>query len=293
MKVFVTGSASFIGRELIQQCLANDISVIGVDVVDSGEENCYIADIRDPKIIDLIPEDVDALIHLAALSRDSDCCNRGYDSFDINVMGTLNLIEAAQIKKVKQFIFASTEWVYTELEDSQEKTEESYIDIRMLTSEYALSKLVSEVNLRQKFDHGLCPVTILRLGIIYGPRADNWSAVEALLNGVASSEEVAVGSLETSRRFIHVADVARAFRLSIGLDGFNIINIQGAKLISLGDVIDISKSLLGRTTKIYEKDPANSSIRSISNRRAKELIGFESNIDLEQGVISVKAFLDL
>ena len=292
-RIFLTGSASFIGREIRRQCADNGIFVTGIDMVSSDDATCHEADIRDPSIADLIPEDTDAIIHLAALSRDPDCKDRGYECFDANVMGTFNLMNAAQAKGVKQFIFASTEWVYTGFEDGLDKTEDSAIDIQALTSEYALSKLVVESNLRQKFSHGFCSVTILRLGIIYGPRANNWSAVEALLNTVATKDDISVGALETARRFIHVGDVARAFRQSIGLDGLNIINIQGAELVSLGDVIETSKQLLNKQTVVTEKDAASPSIRRVSADKAKKMIDFSAEIPLNQGLQDVIDFLGL
>ncbi len=293
MHLVITGSASFIGSEIRRQCVENGISVTGIDAVDSGGATCHVADIRDPAISNLIPEGADAIIHLAALSRDPDCRDKGYECFDANVMGTLNMMNAAQARGVKQFIFASTEWVYTGFEDGLEKTENSAIDVQAITSEYALSKLVSEANLRQKFSHGFCPVTILRLGIIYGPRPNNWSAVEALLNATATKDEVEVGSLATSRRFIHITDVARAFRQSIGLDGCHIINIQGSQLNTLGDVIETSKRLLKRQTVVREKDPAHPNIRRVSAEKAKKTIDFTAKISLEQGLQDVIAFLGL
>ena len=88
------------------------------------------------------------MVHLAALSRDPDCKNKAIECFDVNVMGTLNLIKSTSVKNVKQFIFASSEWVYDKFIDSKEKNEESIINIENHFSEYALSKLVSESNLR-------------------------------------------------------------------------------------------------------------------------------------------------
>ena len=293
MNIFITGLGSFIGQELFRQCTQTGHTVSGVDLVSSDLANSRVADIRDPAIADLIPEGADAIIHLAALSRDPDCQDKGYECFDANVMGTLNLMNAAQAKGVKQFIFASTEWVYTGFEDGLEKTEESVIDVQALTSEYALSKLVTEANLRQKYSRGFCPVTILRLGIIYGPRANNWSAVEALLNTVATQDDVTVGALATARRFIHVSDISRAFRQSVGLDGFHILNIQGAELVRLGDVIETSKRLLNKQTVVAEKDSANPSIRRVSADKAKTAIDFTAEISLEQGLRDVIAFLDL
>ena len=202
-------------------------------------------------------------------------------------MGTLNLIEAAQKKNVKQFIFASSEWVYDNFTKNEIKNEDSLINIANHKSEYALSKLVSEANLWQKYQNGFCPITILRFGIIYGPRKTNWSAVESLFNAVNIKEEITVGSLKTGRCFIHVSDIASGIIKSIGLEGFNIINFQGNRLITLNDIIETSKKILNKNPKIIEKDPNNISIRNVSNEKAKKLLNWEPKINLEKGLESL------
>ena len=131
MKILVTGSESFIGKELIKQCQNEGITVVGIDIIDKngGNYEYHKIDIRSPEIANVIPEDVDALIHLAALSKDSDCRNKAYECFDINVMGTLNLIKNAKLKKINQIIFASSECVYDEFRNDEEKDEDSPINI--------------------------------------------------------------------------------------------------------------------------------------------------------------------
>lgn len=293
MKVFITGAEGFVGKELISQCKVNGVEVVAVDIVKGFAPYCYQADVCSKDIIDLIPQDADAIIHLSGLTRDSDCKDKAYECFNANVMSTLNLIDSAHRKCVKQFIFASTEWVYTGFKKKEIKDEESFIDIAGITSEYALSKLVSEANLRQKFKHVFCPVTILRFGIIYGPRRDNWSAVESILNSVATKDEFTVGSLRTGRHFIHVTDIASAIIKSIGLKGFEIINIQGDKLITLDDVIKTGRRLLNRNPSVSESSPDSPSVRRVSNKKAKQLLGWQPVLDLEAGLRSVKDFLGL
>ncbi|MFC2005201.1 NAD-dependent epimerase/dehydratase family protein [Chloroflexota bacterium] len=287
MKILITGSEGFIGRELMSECEKQGIEAIGIDFIKNSKPNCYQTDIRSKDIIELVPERVDAIIHLAALSKDDDCRDKAYQCFDMNVMGTINLIEAAEKKIAKQFIFASSEWVYDNCSKGEIKNEESFINIANHTSEYALSKLVSEANLRQKYQHGFCPTTILRFGIIYGPRKDGWSAVESLFNGVKSREEITVGSLKTGRCFIHVSDIASGIVKSIGLDGFNIINLEGDTLITLEDIINTSKNFLEKNPKVIESNPANANIRNISNEKAKMLLGWKPIIDLERGLESL------
>ena len=287
MKVFITGAEGFIGRELMSQCEKQGIEAIGLDFIKSSKPNCYQADIRSKDMFELVPEGVDAIVHLAALSKDADCRNEAYECFDINVMGTLNLIEAAEKKRAKQFVFASSEWVYDNCSKDGIKNEESFINIANHESEYALSKLVSEASLRQKYQHGFCPTTILRFGIIYGPRKDSWSAVESLFQGVQNRDEVVVGSLKTGRCFIHVSDIASGIIKSVGLDGFNIINLEGDTLITLEDVIETAKKLLNKKPRIIESAPVNVSIRNISNEKSKRILQWKPEIDLEGGLKSL------
>jgi len=293
MRIVITGSESFVGKELIKQIRNKNFEIIGLDSVNvkPTDYEFHQIDIRNPQVDEVIPEEADALIHLAALSRDPDCRGKPYECFDINVMGTLNLINAVSKKKVKQFIFASSEWVYDEFKEGETKDEDAFVNIVNHHSEYALSKLVSEANLRQKYEQGFCPVMILRFGIIYGPRKHNWSAVESMLNTVKNQSEVKVGSLKNGRRFIHVTDIVRGIEKSIGLGGFNILNLSGNKLITMQDIIETSQSILNKSVKVIETNPSQINIRNPSNDRAKKMLNWNPEINLEAGLKTVLPFL--
>ena len=294
MKILITGSESFVGKELIAKCKEAKIEVIGIDSIKPENPNYefYQKDIRSDQIDDLIPSGIDALVHLAALSRDQDCAGKAYDCFDINVMGTLNLINSALKKNVKQFIFASSEWVYNDFKMDEEQDEISLIDINKHTSEYALSKLVSEANLRQQYERGFNSVTILRFGIIYGSRKNNWSAVESIFNTVKNSDEVTVGSLKNGRRFIHVADISDGIIKAIGLKGFNMINLSGEEIITMHDIIETSQKILGKTVKIIENNASTINIRNPSNNKAKTLLNWKPKIHFSEGLKSLKDYLE-
>lgn len=290
--IVVTGSESFIGKKLISSLLEKNEKVIGFDLVEKSQNYNFVKiDIRSKNLEDHIPENIDVLIHLASLSSDPLCKGKSYETFDINVMGTLNLIRAAIKKNVKQFIFASTEWVYEGFSENEEKDENSIIDITQHKSEYALSKLVSEINLKQEFDNGLSNVTILRFGIIYGPREKNWAAVESIASMVKNNTEVTVGSLKTGRRFVHVFDIVEGIILSIGQSGFNIINLTGNTIITLNDIIKTTEKLFNKSITIVEKNPTNISLRNPSNQKAKKLLNWNPKINLEDGLKSIKSFI--
>ena len=287
MNVVITGSKGFIGKELTRQCEKQGIEVIGVDIVSSKENNYHKVDINSDMISEIIPDRCNALIHLAALSRDKDCKKNVLNCFYVNVMGTLNLMEAAQKKNVGNFIFASTEWVYDTFAENEVKDEDSLIDFANHRSEYAISKLVSEVNLRQKYQKGFCHVTILRFGIVYGPRKSEWSAVESLFNDVSTKDVVSVGSLRTGRCFIHVSDIAYGIIKTVTLTGFNVINLQGDRLITLKEVIEASKKIVNKNPEVREMNPDKVSVRNISNKRAKAALDWKPSYDLEKGLQSL------
>ncbi len=293
MKILITGSESFVGKEVIRQCKENNIEIIGIDIINKSESDFeyYKIDITSYEIVKIIPDDLDAIIHLAALSRDPDCKGRAYECFDNNVMGTLNLIKYAKEKKVKQFIFASSEWVYDEFKENQCKDEEYPINPHALTSEYALSKLTSEINLRQQYSSGFCNTTILRFGIIYGPRKNNWSAVESIASQIKNNNEIKVGSLKNGRKFIHVSDVANGIIKSIGLNGFHIINLCGDKIITIQELIESCEDVFNKKIRIIENNPNEQNIRNPDNSKAKIILKWIPEIELKEGLKSIEKFL--
>src|SRR5688572_11780292 len=115
MAIVFTGSESFIGKELARLCGKRGVDYVGIDLAASSDPRCRRYDICSPDIDQILPENADAVIHLAAVSTEKACRENPRLAFDVNVGGTLNLIQAAQKRKVKQFIFASSEWVYGEV----------------------------------------------------------------------------------------------------------------------------------------------------------------------------------
>ncbi len=288
MSVFLTGSESFIGRVVVQRCKELGIDVSGIDSNSPGNTISHRADIRDPEIADLIPEGA-TVVHLAAISRDPDCRSDPKGAFDINVTGTLNVAQAAQQRRASQLIFASSEWVYGDVANDEVQHEDSSIDVTSMTSEYALSKIVTEQLLKLSFSS--LAVTVLRFGIVYGPRPSNWSAVEHLFEAVRTKEEVTVGALATARRFIHVDDIVSGILASRGRTGFDVFNVSGDRPVTLGEVIEESCRLLGRKVVITEKAPDQPSVRNPDNSKARSRLGWKPQIDLVTGLTDLKNYL--
>ena len=282
--VLVTGAKGFIGTELVKQLKHKGLRVIQVDVLDLKEDDYIKCDISSDDILKIIPENVDAIVHLAGLSRDSDCKDKMYVCFNTNVMRTIRLMEFAIQKNSKQFIFASSEWVYGETKDNELKNESSAVEVLKLNSEYALSKAVSESALRQMSISNNCSVTVCRFGIVYGPRAKPMTAVESIFLDVLNKDIVEVGSLRSGRCFIHVEDIASGIISTIGLKGFNIIGIEGEKLVTMADIIDSSKKITGKNPEVVQKNPENYNIRLISNDNILKTSDWKPKISLDAGL---------
>lgn len=181
MRVHVTGAASFIGNVLLQHCRSSGLEVSGSDLLASAGSGIVCADIRDSNFAMSIPVGTKILVHLAAISREADCKGRMDDWYQTNVRASENVLRAAGARGVSQFVFASSEWVYDYF-GGEGRTERDLIDPMGVTSEYGLSKLLAESALRHAAAEIDIDLTILRFGIVYGPRPNNWSAVEVSIS---------------------------------------------------------------------------------------------------------------
>lgn len=288
--ITITGSESFIGSRLAAVLSSRGEQWTGIDAV-ARHRATRRADIRDAAVADVIPGG-GTLIHLAAISRDSDCRQNPREAFDVNVGGTLNLIDAARRRCVRHFVFASSEWVYGEVANDEVQREDSPLDAARLVSEYALTKLAGERLLAGAARRGdFASVTILRFGIVYGPRPSNWSAVEMLHDAVSHKGIVEVkGSLATARRFIHVDDICTGILASVANApaGFSVFNLSGDRLISLGEVIEASMRLTGRRPRVVEGAPRSVSIRNPDNAKARAALGWSPGFDLAAGLATLQ-----
>ena len=135
-------------------------------------------------------------------------------------------------------------------------------------------------------------MTILRFGIIYGPRPNNWSAVENLFNSARTKSEIQVGSATTSRRFIHVDDIVGGILAARGRKGFEIFNLSGDRQVSLGEVIEASARMLNREVRVVETNQSQRSVRNPDNAKAREQLGWRPAIDLQAGLATLQRFFE-
>jgi nucleoside-diphosphate-sugar epimerase len=290
--VLVTGSESFVASFLIKK-LKKKYNVIGIDCVKKNINTKFAIDITKKIPLKLDKFKIDYIIHLAAISRDNECAENPLKCFNTNVIGTLNLINFANNKKIKNFIFASTQWVYNFDKSHNIKNYKSVINAHNLESEYALSKLVSEINLKQNYKKNKLNSVILRFGIIYGPRSYNLSAFEAIFYKSLEQDKIEIGSKKTGRNFIHIEDICDGIIKAIGKKGYNIFNLEGDEFISLENLINESEIILNKKIKIIEKNPKNPSIKNVSNKFTKKQLNWKPKYSLKKSIINLLNYKNL
>jgi UDP-glucose 4-epimerase len=287
--ILLTGSESFVASFLIKK-LKEKYDIIGIDKKKKSNNTKYKIDITKNFFNKFNRTKIDYIIHLSSISSDKDCAKDVIKCFRTNVIGTLNLIKLANIQKVKNFIFASSQWVYDFSNNKEVKNNDSFINVQNINSEYALSKLVSEINLKQNYKKNKINSTVLRFGIIYGPRLNNLSAFESIVYKLLDQNKIEIGSKKTGRNFIHINDICDGIFKSINCKGYNVINLEGEKFISLENLIKKTSQILNKKILIEEKFPKIPNIKIVSNQSAKRILGWKPKYSLEKGINSLLEF---
>jgi nucleoside-diphosphate-sugar epimerase len=182
--------------------------------------------------------------------------------------------------------FASSEWVYPEKVSDDVDSEDDELSLQNLNSLYAMTKLFDENLIRSvaKF-----PYSIFRFGIIYGPRKNPGSALEKIVETVIKSDVISVGSGKTSRRYIHVDDLIKGllnYEKCLDASNFDIYNITGDELISLKDIINCTLELSEKNISVLDEEKIPS-IRNPLNTKFKNVVGWEPEIAIKQGIIQI------
>ena len=284
MSILVTGSSSYIGKNLINYFEKNKIDYVGIDLLKPYTKKCIRINIEDSKINLKIKKKIKAIVHLAAISTDQMSIKDPALSYKINIFGSMNMMEFAKKKKIKNFVFASSEWVYGSFKNNEIKSIKSKIIIEKLESNYAKTKAIMEkiIIASKKLNY-----SILRFGIIYGNKISNFSAVESIVEQVKNKNVINIQSKKTSRSFIHVEDIISAIICSLKLKGKNILDIQGPYPVSLDMLIKFTENLTNKRVKIIEKNKKNCSIKLIDSTLSNKILNFKPKISIEKGILEI------
>jgi UDP-glucuronate 4-epimerase len=270
MRALITGAAGFIGSHLCQRLLADGWNVVGVDNFDDfydpqikrrnisdclKNKNFRLveADIRDGDAMGKASaEDVQIIVHLAAMAGVRPSIAQPLLYADVNVNGTMVLLELAKKHRIDKFIFGSSSSVYGN-NTKVPFSEDDSVDFPI--SPYAATKKAGEL-ICYTYHHlyGLS-VTCLRFFTVYGPRQRPDLAIHKFAKLIERDKPIPVyGDGTMMRDFTYIDDIVNGIVSAMArCDGFNIYNLGESQPITVNDLItEIEKALGKRAIRQYQ-----------------------------------------
>lgn len=308
MTILVTGGAGFIGSHTVDRLLADGESVIALDnfndyyAPDRKRANLAAAgthprfvlaeiDLRDAEAVEAIfamaqnHDPITRVIHLAAMANPRYSTAYPELYVDVNVKGTLHILQAAVRHKVEVVVLASSSSVYGK--DAEIPFRETAATDRP-ASPYAFTKKAAET-IAYTFHHlyGL-HINVLRFFTVYGPRGRPDMAVYLFTDAIAHGRPLTLfGDGSEGRDYTYIDDnvsgvVAAAYRPL----GYQVINLGNAHPETNRRLITVIEQTLGRPAAIVTQPyPASDPRLTYSDiSRARELLGYNPHTRLEEGV---------
>jgi UDP-glucuronate 4-epimerase len=304
MKILVTGCAGFIGSHVAEALLQRGDFVVGVDEINDfynvrfKEENLailkkskdfkfYRQDIRDyaglKKIFE--KEKPDKVIHLAARAGVRPSIQEPLLYEDVNVKGTVNLLDLAKDYSVKSFVSASSSSVY----GNQKKIPFSETDdVNNPISPYAATKKAGELICYTYHHLYALKITCLRFFTVYGPRGRPdmipYKFIELITQGKPIPK---YGAGKTKRDYTFVDDIVKGVIAAADKElDFEIINLGNNKPVELNEFIRIVEKVTGKKAIIDQQpmQPGDVDMTYADIRKAKKLLGYKPETSFEEGM---------
>jgi len=302
-RVLLTGASGFIGGHLVEHLVRAGATVqafirystigpddrlafLPADVREAVEP--LVGDVTDAETIRKSADRVDTIFHLAALIAIPYSYRAPESYIRVNVNGTLNVLSAAREHGVRRIVHLSTSETY----GTAQYVPMDELHPIVTQSPYAASKAAADL-LAQSFFHSFAvPVVTARPFNTFGPRQSRRAVIPTIVAQALAGDEVALGSSKPTRDFNYVSDtVAGLVQLgqSDGVVG-ETINIGSGREVSIGDVVAIVGSILGKQLKIKVQNerlrPEASEVKRLlcSNEKARARLGWEPQVTLEQGL---------
>jgi len=310
MTVIVTGAAGFIGSHLVDRLLARGTRVVGVDSFDpfydpavkrrnlegalaSGGFTLVEADIRDaaglePAVRAAGGEGAQAIVHLAAKAGVRPSIAEPMLYADVNVNGTVAVLELARRLGVGRFVFGSSSSVYGNA-PRVPFSEDDAVDAPI--SPYAATKRAGELICHTyRHLHGLS-IACLRFFTVYGPRQRPDLAIHAFARRMAAGEAIPLFGDGTSQRdYTYVDDildgVEGALAFTAREPGFGIFNLGESQTTTLTRLVELISGAMGVEPRIEWRPPQPGDVeRTYADiGRARRVLGYAPRVPVEEGI---------
>ena len=302
-RIMLIGGAGLVGSHIVDQLVAEPVSEIVVfdnfvrgtrdnlsEAVTSPQVRVVEGSMTDRGSLGRTLEGVDGVFLLASLWL-GECVNDPRSAWEVNTLGTWNVVEACLAAGVKRIVYSSSASVYGDAV-ALPMTEEHPFNNRTM---YGATKIAGEQFFRATFEQHKLPYVALRYMNVYGPRMDYKgtyvSVIMKVLDKIDAGERpIVFGDGSQAYDFVHVSDVARANLLSMTSDvadeSFNVgTGVQTTINELVGQLLDITGSRL--TIDYRPNEQMFVTNRVGSTEKASRMIGFDATMPLADGLRSV------
>lgn len=298
MKYLVTGGAGFIGSNIVKKLLEKGEDVKVLDNFSTGQAHNLAGledkieiidgDIRDYWTVVQAVKGVDYVLHQAALPSVPRSVENPLSSNEVNINGTLNLLECARMAGVKKFVMASSSSVYGDTEElpKHEKMVPSPL------SPYAVTKLTDEYYLKVYWELYKFPTVALRYFNIFGPNQDPSSGYAAVFPKFITAmllgeQPVVFGDGEQSRDFTYIDNCVQANLLAATNDDIkgDYFNVACGAQYTLNDTLDMLRKVIGCDIEAIYADPRPGDIvHSYASIDKLKKFGYNPEVGFEDGI---------
>jgi UDP-glucuronate 4-epimerase len=306
MRILVTGGAGFIGSHVSERllCDGHEVSILDdlndfyspavkrtniAAVQHTGPAHIYEGDIRDDDLVRRIfgERNLDAVIHLAARAGVRPSLEHALLYEDVNVRGTLMLLEECRLRGVDKFVFASSSSVYG-IADQVPFNED--LSLNLPISPYAATKLSGE-KFCYTYSHLYnLSVTCLRFFTVYGPRQRPDLAIRKFTEWIDAGRPIPVFGDGSSRRdYTYIDDIVEGIVAALHHRApFDVFNLGNSSPIDLLGLIGLIESALGRPAKLnwLPAQPGDVPITFADISKAKRILGYDPQTPIAEGIQS-------
>jgi UDP-glucose 4-epimerase len=296
MKTLVTGGAGFIGSNVVRLLLEEGHDVTVLDDLLSGYR-CNLVpfpqvrflegDVRDPDIVAQAMEGVEAVFHLAASVGNTRSIEYPIQDSEVNVLGTLRVLEAARHGGVRKVVFSSSAGIFGELKALPIREDHPVEP----DSPYGASKLAAEKLCLAYARLYPLECVCLRYFNVYGvnQRYDAYgNAIPIFAHRMIHEEPVMIfGDGEQTRDFVNVRDVARAnYQAAMAKDVSGAFNIASGTRITINQLVDLMRKVSGLQPRVEYGPPRKGDVRhSLADiSAAQQAFGYEPLVGLAEGL---------